>query len=141
MNDAPVVPAVTPEPKAPVVPKKKAAMKPAARRKAVAKKSTKKVTKPVAKKPRKRLAKKAVRRPFPYLRVLKLWKQGKTLETIARATGRYQKDAADPLHSFRVTLTRFHKGVKLNGRLLKLPHRISRKALKLATRAGKKAAA
>jgi hypothetical protein len=34
-----------------------------------------------------------------------LWKAGKTLETIARATDRYQTDADDPLRSFRVTLT------------------------------------
>jgi len=52
------------------------------------------------------------RRPFPYQRVLKMWKGGKTLETIARATGRFQKDADDPLRSFRVSLTRFHKGVR-----------------------------
>jgi len=70
-----------------------------------------------------------------------MWKAGKTLEKIARAVGRYQKDADDPLHSFRVSLTRFHKGVRIDGKLVKLPHRVSRKTLKLATTAGKKAAA
>jgi hypothetical protein len=70
-----------------------------------------------------------------------MWKAGKTLETIARATGRYRKDADDPLRSFRVSLTRFHKGVNLNGRLVKLPYRVSRKTLKLATKAGRKASA
>jgi len=37
-------------------------------------------------------------------------------------------------------LTRFHKGVKINGRLVKLPHRVSKKTLKLAVKAGKRAA-
>ena len=61
-----------------------------------------------------------------------MWNAGKTLETIARATGRFQKDADDPLRSFRVSLTRFHKGVKVNGRLLKLPYRVSKSSVKLA---------
>ena len=106
---------------------------PAKARKAVKNAARKKATKPATKKLK--------RREFPYLRVLKMWKAGKTTETIARATGRYQKDAADPLHSFRVSLTRFHQGVKLDGRLVKLPHRVSKKTLKLATKAGKKASA
>ena len=87
------------------------------------------------------IAKKLKRREFPYQQVLKMWQAGKTLETIARATGRYQPKADDPLRSFRVSLTRFHKGVKLDGRLVKLPYRISPKTLKLATKAGKKASA
>lgn len=78
---------------------------------------------------------------MPYQAVLKMWNAGKTLETIARATGRYQKNADDPLRSFRVSLTRFHKGVKLNGRLVRLPYRVSRKTLKLAVKAGRKASA
>jgi hypothetical protein len=101
-------------------------------RKAV-KKAVRKVTKPAAKKLKPR--------EFPYQLILKMWKAGKTLETIARAIGRYQKNADDPLRSFRVSLTRFHKGVKLDGHLVKLPHRVSRKTLKLATKAGKKASA
>jgi hypothetical protein len=102
--------------------------------KAVKKAARKKARKPTAKKPIKR-------REFPYRLVLKMWKAGKTMETIARATGRYQKSADDPLHGFRVSLTRFHKGVKLNGRMVKLPHRVSGKTVKLATKAGKKASA
>jgi hypothetical protein len=101
-------------------------------RKAVKKAARKKATKPATKKLK--------RREFPYQRVLKLWKAGKTLETIARATGRYQPKADDPLHGFRVSLTRFHKGVKIGGKIVKLPHRVSKKTLKLATKAGKKAA-
>jgi hypothetical protein len=103
-------------------------------RKAVKKAARKKATKPTAKKLIKR-------REFPYQRVLKMWKAGKTIETIARATGRYQKDAADPLHSFRVSLTRFHRGVKIGDKIVKLPHRVSKRTLKLATKAGKKASA
>jgi hypothetical protein len=105
---------------------------PAKARNAVKKAARKKATKPAAKKLK--------RREFPYQQVLKMWKAGKTMESIARATGRYQKDAADPLHSFRVSLTRFHRGVKIGGKIVKLPHRVSKKTLKLATKAGKKAA-
>ena len=101
-------------------------------RKAV-KKVTRKATKPAAKKLK--------RREFPYQLVLKMWQAGKTLETIARATGRYQKNADDPLRSFRVSLTRFHKGVKLNGRLVTLPYRVSHQTVKLAVKAGRKASA
>ena len=68
-----------------------------------------------------------------------MWQAGKTLESIARATGRYQSKADDPLRSFRVSLTRFHKGVKLDGRLVKLPYRVSHKTVKLAVKAGKRA--
>ena len=60
---------------------------------------------------------------------------------IAKAIGRYDSKAADPMHSFRVTLTRFHKGVRINGKLVRLPHRVSKAAIKRATKAGKKAAA
>ena len=100
-------------------------------------KAVKKTAKLAIRKPAKK--ERAKRQAFPYLKVLKLWRKGKTIEEIARATGRYQKNAADPLHSFRVSLTRFHAGVRLNGELVRLPHRVSKKALRLATRAGKKA--
>ncbi|MGA3104541.1 MAG: hypothetical protein ABSD53_08680 [Terriglobales bacterium] len=144
MNDKVVLPAAVAqkEEAKPVVPKLKKASKPkpAAKKSApkkvrkTVKKAKRKTTKPAAKKP-------IQRRAFPYQQVLKMWKAGKTLEKIARAVGRYQKDADDPLHSFRVSLTRFHKGVRIDGKLVKLPHRVSRKTLKLATTAGKKAAA
>jgi hypothetical protein len=114
---------------------KAAARKPAPKnaRKAVKKAAPKKATKPAARNLK--------RREFPYQRVLKMWKAGETLETIARATGRFQKDAVDPLRSFRVSLTRFHKGVKLDGRLVKLPYRVSESSVNLSRKAGKKAAA
>ena len=79
------------------------------------------------------------RRPFPYARVAKLWNQGKTIAQIAKAIGRYNDKSADPCHSLRVVLTRMHKVYRSpDGKLVKLPHRISRKTLKLAKLAGTK---
>ena len=86
-------------------------------------------------------SRKPQRKPFPYARVLKMWRSGKSSMQIAKAIGRYDSKAADPMHSFRVTLTRFHKGVKINGRVVRLPHRVSKKVLILATKAGRKAIA
>src|ERR1035438_3968410 len=112
-SEATVVPAVDgkgePEPKLAAIARKPAPKK------------ARKAVKKAARKATKRAASKLTKpREVPYQRVLKMWKEGKTLETIARAVGRYQKNADDPLRSFRVSLTRFHKGVKLNGRLVKL---------------------
>lgn len=149
MNDAPVMPEVNKEPK-PSESKAKVAVKKAVARKTVAKKPTttksakKKVhrTRSSAKKaPAKKSAVRKQRKPFPYARVLKLWRAGKSSMEIAKAIGRYDSKAADPMHSFRVTLTRFHKGVRIEGKLVRLPHRVSKKALKLATKAGRKAIA
>jgi hypothetical protein len=106
-SETTVVPAVDrevePEPKFAAVARKPAPRK---ARKAVKKAARKKVTKPATKKPK--------RREFPYQTVLKMWNAGKTLETIARATGRYQSKADDPLRAFRISLSRFHKGVRIN---------------------------
>jgi hypothetical protein len=110
------------------------------------KKTPKTVTKELASKKTRKAVKKAARkkatkrRPFPYERVLRMWNAGKTLETIARATGRYQSKADDPLRAFRISLSRFHKGVRINGRLVKLPYRVSKSSVKLAIKAGKRAA-
>ena len=93
----------------------------------------KKAANPATKKPQ--------RRDFPYQRVLKMWNAGITLETIARAIGRYQSKADDPLRAFRISLSRFHKGVRINGKLVKLPYRVSKSSVKLAVKAGKKASA
>jgi hypothetical protein len=99
------------------------------------------VKKAARKKATKPAAKKLKRREFPYQRVLKMWKAGKTMETIARATGRFQKDADDPLRSFRVSLTRFHKGVRINGRLVKLSYRVPKSSVNMSRKAGKRASA
>jgi hypothetical protein len=147
-SEATVVPAFDgkrePEPKLAVPSGKKVSGKrtPETATKKLAPKKAQKATTKAARNVRKRAASKLTkRREFPYQTVLKMWKADKTLETIARAVGRYQPKADDPLRSFRVSLTRLHRGVKLNGRLVKLPYRINRKTLKLATKAGKKASA
>jgi hypothetical protein len=127
-----------PEPKLATPDRKKVSRKKTP--KAVARKPAQKKSRKAVKKATKPAAKRMKRRAFPYQRVLKMWQAGKTLETIARATGRYQPKADDPLRSFRVSLTRFHKGVKLDGRLVKLPYRVSHKTVKLAVKAGKRAA-
>jgi hypothetical protein len=108
--------------------------------------ASKKARKAVKKAPRKNATKVAItkatkRRPFPYERVLRMWDAGKTLETIARATGRYQSKADDPLRAFRISLSRFHKGVRINGKLVKLPYRVSKSSVMLAIKAGKRASA
>jgi len=108
---------------------KAVARKPATKksRKAVNKAARKKATKPAAKKLKRR--------------VLKMWKAGKTLEAIARAVGRYQPKADDPLRTFRISLTRFHKGVRINGKLVKLPYRVPMSSVKRSRKAGKRASA
>jgi hypothetical protein len=147
-SEATVVPAVDgkeePEPKLAVTSGKKVSGKktPKTVTKKLAQKKSRKAVIKAARKVTKRAASKLTkRREFPYQQVLKMWQAGKTLETIARAVGRYQKNADDPLRSFRVSLTRFHKGVKLDGRLVKLPYRVSKSSVKLAVKAGKRASA
>jgi hypothetical protein len=144
-SEATVVPAADgkeePEPNLAVTGKKVSGKKtPKTVTKKLAPKKAPKVVKKVTRKATKTATKKLKRREFPYQQVLKMWKAGKTLEAIARAVGRYQPKADDPLRSFRVSLTRFHRGVKLDGRLVKLPYRVSHKTVKLAVKAGKRAA-
>jgi hypothetical protein len=145
-SEATVVPAVDgkekPEPNLALTSGKKVSRKktPKTVTKKLAPKKARKAVK-VTRRATKLAAKKLKRREFPYRQVLKMWQAGKTLETIARATGRYQPKADDPLRSFRVSLTRFHKGVKLDGRLVTLPYRVSHKTVKLAVKAGKRASA
>jgi hypothetical protein len=82
----------------------------------------------------------AKRRVFPYARVAKLWAKGKTIAEIAKAIERVG-NGKDAYHGLRVVLTRMHKGYRdSDGKVVKLPHRISLKTLRLATKAGKKAA-
>jgi hypothetical protein len=89
---------------------------------------------------RKRKRKGAKRRPFPYGRVARMWAKGKTIAEIAKAIGRVGK-GKDPYHALRVVLTRMHRGYRsTEGKLVKLPHRISKKTLRLAVKAGKKSA-
>jgi hypothetical protein len=84
---------------------------------------------------------KAKRRAFPYARVARLWAKDYTIAEIAERIGYVQKDANDPLHSMRVFLHRMHAGWRdSKGVVHQLPHRISRKTLRAAIKAGKKAA-
>jgi hypothetical protein len=85
--------------------------------------------------------KRAASRPVPYEQVAKMWAQEKTIPEIAKAIGRVGK-GDDPYHALRVALTKMHRGFKdAKGNIVKLPHRVSKKTLKLATKAGKKASA
>jgi hypothetical protein len=82
----------------------------------------------------------AKRRPFPCEKVAQLRAQEKTIPEIAKAIGPVGK-GDDPYHSLRVALTKMHRGYKdKSGNLVKLPHRVSQETLKLATKAGKRAA-
>ena len=83
----------------------------------------------------------ATNRAFPYAKVAEMWAQEKTIPEIAKAIDRMGK-GDDKFHAMRVFLSRMHKGYKnAQGETVKLPHRVSRKTLKLATKAGRKAAA
>jgi hypothetical protein len=99
---------------------------------------TKASTKPKKAIPAKR--KRATSRPVPYYRIAKLWGHRKTIPEIAKAIGRVGK-GDDPYHSLRVSLTRMPRGYKTSkGEIVKLPYRISHKTVKLAVKAGRKAA-
>jgi hypothetical protein len=80
-------------------------------------------------------------RPFPYERVAKMWQKGVTIARIARAIDRVDKDNPnDPYHSLRNFLCRMHKGyTNGKGRVVKLPHRVSKASLRASRRAGLRA--
>jgi hypothetical protein len=80
-------------------------------------------------------------RPFPYQRVAKMWKEDLTIAQIARAINRVDKNnPGDPYHSLRNFLYRMHKGYDNGrGRIVKLPHRVSKSTLRAARRAGLRA--
>jgi hypothetical protein len=83
----------------------------------------------------------ATSRPFPYEQVAKMWAQEKTIPEIAKAIRRVGK-GDDKFHALRIFLSKMHKGYKnAEGNIVKLPYRISRKTLKLAVKAGKRASA
>ncbi len=92
----------------------------------------------MSKAPKKAVKKRTERRAFPYAKVAKLWADGKTIAEIAEAIDRVG-EGKDPYHSLRVVLTRMHKGYRdFKGNVVKLPHRVSKKTLMLATKAGKR---
>jgi len=85
--------------------------------------------------------KRATSRPFPYAKVAEMWAQEKTIPEIAAAIDRVGK-GDDKSHALRIFLSKMHKGYKnTDGKVVKLPYRVSRKTLKLAVKAGKRASA
>ena len=80
-------------------------------------------------------------RRFPYLKVAKLWAQGKTIAQIASRIKRVdQNNLSDPYHSLRNLLHRMHKGYRNhNGQIVKLPHRVSKATVRAARKAGLRA--
>jgi len=81
-------------------------------------------------------------RPFPYLRVARMWGQGKKISAIARAINRVDKhNPGDPYHSLRNFLYRMHKGyTNRKGKVVKLPHRVSKATVRRSRKAGLRAA-
>lgn len=81
-------------------------------------------------------------RPFPYLKVAKMWQQGKKISAIAHAINRVDKDNPnnDQYHSLRNFLRLMHAGyLNGNGRVVKLPHRISKDTVRKSRKAGLRA--
>jgi hypothetical protein len=67
-----------------------------------------------------------------------MWAKRQTIAEIAKAIGRVG-NGKDRYHDLRVALTRMHRGYRNpEGKLVKLPYRVSKKTLRLAVKAGKK---
>jgi len=82
-------------------------------------------------------------RPFPYLKVARMWQKRMSISQIAHAINRVDKgNPNDPFHSLRNFLRRMHAGyVNEKGRVVKLPHRVSPSTVRAARKAGLRAAA
>lgn len=81
-------------------------------------------------------------RKFPYVRVAKMWKKGRTIAEIARAVNVVDKDNpnGDLYHSLRNFLYRMHRGYKdEQGCFVRLPHRVRPKTVRLSRKAGLRA--
>jgi hypothetical protein len=74
------------------------------------------------------------RRAFPYQRVARLWKNGRTIAEIGERIGYVDRDRedGDRFHSLRNFLRRMHSRGYRNhaGKLLKLPYRMPRKLVR-----------
>jgi hypothetical protein len=69
-----------------------------------------------------------------------MWAQEKTIPEIATAIQRVGK-GDDKFHALRISLSKMHKGYRdAQGNIVKLPYRVSHKTVKLAIKAGKRAA-
>lgn len=80
-------------------------------------------------------------RAFPYDRVARMWGRNESIATIARAIGRVDKNnPKDPYHSLRNFLYRMHQGyTDCNGRIIRLPYRVSPKRVRACRKAGLRA--
>lgn len=80
---------------------------------------------------------------FPYQRVARMWRAGKSIAQIGQAIGRVDKESptGDLYHSLRNFLYRMHnRGYKnKGGRLVRLPYRVSKRTVRAARKAGLRA--
>lgn len=80
------------------------------------------------------------RKPFPYVRVARLWKNGRTIAETGERIGYVDRgrDDGDKFHTLRCFLTRMHKGYRdAKGDIVRLPYRVSRKHVASAAKAAK----
>jgi hypothetical protein len=64
-----------------------------------------------------------------YRRIATMWRNHKTIEEIAKATGLLGK-GADPTHEVRGILRTMHRGYRMdNGHFYRLPYRVSRSSV------------
>jgi hypothetical protein len=81
------------------------------------------------------------RMPFPYARVARLWKNGRTIAEIAERIGRVEKGKDDPYHSLRNFLRIMHRGYRdQKGNFVKLPYRVPKSTVRASVKAGKASA-
>jgi len=85
---------------------------------------------------------KKTKKPFPYARVARLWKNGRTIEEIAERIGRVEKGKDDPYHGLRNFLRIMHRGYRdRKGNVVKLPYRVPESTVRRSSKAGKKGSA
>jgi len=75
------------------------------------------------------------RRAFPYQRVARLWRNGRTIREIAERINYLDqgRDDGDECHTLRSFLMRMHRGWRdKDGKLVKLPYRASRAVVRAA---------
>jgi hypothetical protein len=82
------------------------------------------------------------RHPFPHLKIARMWAQGKSIAVIAHSINRMNsKNLKDPYHALRNCLRLMHMGYRNSqGKLVKLPYRVSQKRVRASRIAGFRAA-
>lgn len=77
---------------------------------------------------------------FPCVKVAKMWAQGMTIAEIAQGIKRVdENNPKDPYHSLRNLLFRMHRGYVADGKIVRLPYRVSKKTVRAARKAGLRA--